>query len=121
MNLRIAPEYLRFRISDGEFETLLTTGILQAHTQCSEKVRCDYSIHTHPERTSTDGRTLDLTTKTTETGLGFDLTVFADGIARMQSGKVGKDGLSEHQALASGDLLTISLEIDLHSKKSTGN
>lgn len=51
------------------------------------------------------------------TGLRFDLTVFSDGIARLQSGQVGKEGLRENQALASGDLLTIGLEIDLHSKK----
>ena len=117
MNLRIAPEYLRFRIAADEFASLLSTGKLQSYTQCSDTVRCDYAIHTDPSTTSADDCILELSTTTVAAGLRFDLTVFSDGIARLQSGQVGKDGLREHQALASGDLLSIGLEIDLHSKK----
>jgi hypothetical protein len=117
VNLRIAPEYLRFRIAADEFAILLTTGTLQSHTQCSDTVRWDYAIHTNPATASAEDRTLELATSAVVTGLRFDLTVFADGIVRLQSGQTGKDGLREHQALANGDLLSIGLEIDLHSKK----
>lgn len=117
MNLRIAPEYFRFRITANEFASLLNTGTLQSYTQCSDTVRCDYAIHTDPATTSADDYILELRSTTVATGLRFDLTVFSDGIARLQSGQVGKYGLREHQVLANGDLLSIGLEIDLHSKK----
>lgn len=117
MNLRIAPEYLRFRITADEFATLLTTGTLQSHTQCSDVVRCDYVIQTNAAAIAAEGGSLELASAAVSTGLRFELTVFADGIARLQSGQAGKDGLREHLALANGDLLSIGLEIDLHSKK----
>lgn len=117
MNLRIAPEYLRFRITADEFAALLTTGILRSHTQCSDAVRCDYVIQTNAATTATEGHILELASAAVPTGLRFELTVFAVGIARLQSGEAGKDGLREHLALVNGDLLSIGLEIDLHSKK----
>ena len=117
MNLRIAPEQLRFRLSAAEFATLAATGMLQSATQLTECCRLDYLIRVDTAASAPTGQALELSTSTTSTGPRFELTVFANGLQQLQSGGAGKDGIREHLAFANGDLLSIGLEIDLHSKK----
>lgn len=76
-----------------------------------------YGIRAHHAATNREGHTLELTTHANEGETRYMLTVFADGVARLKSGNAGKDGLQEHLAFENGDLLSIGLEIDLHSKK----
>ena len=119
MNLRIAPEQIRFRITADEFATLIATGILENSTQLTVTHRLAYSIRTNASTKSREGSTLALSSSDLFHGTHFELTLFADGISQLQSGQCGKDGLQEHLAFSSGDLLSIGLEIDLHSKKET--
>jgi hypothetical protein len=117
MNLRIAPEQLRFRISADEFASLCAAGILEINTQLSATDCLSYAIRTERAPKSADDRTLELISTATTSGKRLELVVFADGIAQLQSTQVGKDGIQEHLAFANGELLTIGLEIDMHSKK----
>lgn len=117
MNLRIASEQLRFRISANEFATLCADGILESNIRLSATDGLNYAIRTERTPKSADDRTLELASTTTANGSRIELIVFADGIAQLQTPQVGKDGIQEHLAFANGDLLSIGLEIDLHSKK----
>ena len=116
MNLRIAPEHVRFRLSNDEFATLLTHGSLADRTTLGGAT-LDYTIRLQPTPCGPTGQQLELTTTSDTAGTRFQLDVFGDGVTRLQSGGAGKDGIQEHRAFDNGDLLTIGLEIDLHSKK----
>lgn len=120
MNLKIAPEQIRFRVSAMEFATLSATGMLENATQLGDGWRLDYLIRTETAPCSNAGRMLEFSTTDTSTGTRLELAVFADGIRQLQSEQAGKDGIREHLAFANGDFLSIGLEIDLHSKKGTG-
>ena len=120
VNLKIAPEQIRFRISATEFATLSTTGTLENVTQLGDGWRLDYTIHVNDAPSSSAGRILEFSTAATSTGTRLELTIFSDGIRQLQSGQAGKDGIREHLAFANGDLLSIGLEIDLHSKREAG-
>gem|GEM_PF-2695374 len=117
MNLRIAPEQIRFRITADEFATLIAKGVLEDVTQLSETLHLSYSIRTNASNKSSKNRTLELSTSVLSNGTRFELTLFIDGINQLRSGLCVNDGLREHLAFTSGDLLSIGLEIDLHSKK----
>ena len=117
MNLKIAPEQIRFRISATEFATLTATGALQNVTQLADGWQLDYIIRTDNAPRSSAGQILEFATSTTATGTQLALTVFADGIQQLQAAEAAKDGIREHLAFANGNLLSIGLEIDLHSKK----
>jgi len=117
VNLRIALEQIRFRITSDEFATLIATGILERSTQLADTLYLAYAIRTNASTKSGEGRTLELSTSALSNGTRFELMLFADGVTQLQSSQCGKDGLQEHLAFASGDLLSIGLEIDLHSKK----
>lgn len=119
MNLKIAPEQIRFRISAEEFAVLTATGALCNTTLLSESLRLNYRIDINAAPISTAGRVLELSTAATSDGTELNLTVFADGIRQLQSGQSSKDGIREHLSFANSDLLSIGLEIDLHSKKGT--
>ena len=120
MNLRIAPEHIRFRISEDEFATLLAQGALVNSTMFDGIARLDYAIRTQPDTATQDGQTLELSTHRRADTTTFELRVFTNGIDQLQSGNAGKDGIQEHLAFDNGDMLTIGLEIDLHSKKGAG-
>lgn len=120
MNLRIAPEQIRFRISADEFATLLEHGALSNGTSFGSAASFYYGIRSHQAATDREGHTLALATHADEGVTRYMLTVFADGIAQLRSGLTGKDGIQEHLAFENGDMLTIGLEIDLHSKNGTG-
>ena len=117
MNLKIAPEQIRFRISATEFATLTATGALQNVTQLADGWQLDYIIRTDNAPRSGADRILEFSTTATATGTRLELTVFADGIRQLQSGETNKDGIREHLSFVNGNLLSIGLEIDLHSKK----
>lgn len=117
MNLRIAPEQIRFRITTDDFETLIAKGVLENATQISDALHLHYSIRTSPSAQSSEGRSLELSTSASSHGTRLELMLFADGVHQLQSGQCGKDGLREHLAFTGGALLSIGLEIDLHSKK----
>ena len=117
MNLRIAPEQIRFRISADEFESLKATGLLENYIQLSDTLNCVYAIQTNATEKSKEGRVLELSTTALSNGILFELTLYADGVTKLQTCQYGKDGLREHLALVGGNLLSLGLEIDLHSKK----
>lgn len=117
MNLRIAPEHIRFRISADEFKSLIEHGVLSAGTAFGEFSNLYYGIRTHHAPKNPDGSFLSFSTHSGDGITRFVLTVFAEGIAKLQTDGVEKDGICEHLAFENGDLLTIGLEIDLHSRK----
>ena len=117
MNLRIAPEHLRFRISEDEFAALCARGILSQHTALGAASILEYTLRTHPSATDANGQILAFAAQTRATGCHFEVSIFADGVAALKSNQAGKDGIQEHLAFENGDMLTIGLEIDLHSKK----
>lgn len=120
MNLRLAPEQIRFRIAEAELSTLIATGSLSSVTTLAENLFLEYTIRTVSMPTNTDGELLELTTRCDSGSTHLDLTVFSDGIEQLQSDTTAKDGIKTHQAFANGDMLTVWLEIDLHSKKGAG-
>ena len=117
MNLKIGPEHIRFRITEREFDSLVEHGALSNGTSFGESTNCYYGIRTHQAAKNRDGQSLALATHANEGTIRFILTVFADAIAQLKTGSVGKDGVTDHVAFESGDMLTIGLEIDVHSKK----
>ena len=116
MNLRIAPEHIRFRISDSEFNQLLAVGVLINTVSLSSVVSLDYEIRIISDLANEHGQLIKLSSQATQKSMKLHLSIFSDGISRLQNGSSGKDGIQEHVALNNGDLLTIGIEIDLHSK-----
>lgn len=117
MNLRLAPEHLRFRISEDEFATLAAGGALDAAITLSNTQRLEYHVHTVATAQSPEGLNLNLTSSCSNGATCLVLSVFTDGLQQLKSGKAGKDGIRESLAFANGDMLTVGLEIDLHNKK----
>lgn len=116
MNLRIAPEHMRFRISEDEFATLREHGILSNCTSFGNPSRLNYAIRMKSDAANLEGQIIELSIQMNEGLSSFELTVFANGISQLLSGNVGKNGIQEYLAFENGDLLTVGLEIDLHSK-----
>lgn len=117
MNLRLAPEHLRYRISEQEFADLVEQGHLVDHTTLGNTILLKYAVRTDAAATNEEGAMLAFKTQHAAGALHFELTVFANGIDQLRSGNVDKDGIHEAMAFANGELLTVGLEIDLHSKK----
>ncbi len=117
MNLRIAPEHIRFRITEAEFNTLTTHGVLINSTTLSGTGRLDYVIRIHPDAANSDGQALQLTTQLRSDAVVLEISLFADGLKQLQSGIGSKEGVQAHLAFDTGAMLTIGLEIDLHSKQ----
>ena len=107
MNLRIAPEHIRFRISEAEFNTLITHGVLINSTTLGSTGHLDYSILVHPNVTSVDGQILDLTRHLCSDGMVLELSLFAHGIEQLKNGIAGKDGIQEHLAFDNGAMLRV--------------
>lgn len=116
MNLRLAPEHLRFRISENEFATLAAGGTLNAAITLSDTLRLEYHVQTVATAQSLEGQLLNLSSSSTDGVTCLVLSVFTDGLEQLKSGKAGKDGVREYQAFANGEMLSLGLEIDLHSK-----
>ena len=119
VNLKIAPEQIRFRITEDEFSMLIVHGTLSNATPFGSACLY-YGIRTHNAATNREGHMLELNAHSGEGDTHYMLTVFTEGIARLKSGNAPKDGIQEHLAFDNGDLLSICLEIDLHSKKGGG-
>lgn len=117
MNLRIGPEQIRFRITADEFATLIEHGALSNGTSFGESANIYYGVRTHRAAANRDGSCLSLATHADDGTTRYILTVFSDGMAKLQNNGGGKDGICEHFAFENGDMLTIGLEIDLHSKR----
>ena len=117
MNLRFAPEQLRFRISEQEFANLMAHGLLEQSIVLGDNSRLDYTLRTDTTATSPDGGMLQLSSRIEDGGMCCELTLLANGIDQLKSGRAGMDGIRESIAFANGELLTVGLEIDLHSKK----
>lgn len=116
MKLRIAPEHIRFRISKSEFNQLLTDGVLINTITLSNVVRLDCEIRINSDLSNEDGQILKFSSQTIHETVRFHLSILKHGINRLQSDTFSKDGIQEHVAFNNGDLLTIGIEIDLHSK-----
>lgn len=121
MNLKISPEHIRFRISADECAMLLSLGVLENVTQLPNMQQLDYVIRTNTAATSQNNRILELISVNTSHGLRLELTVFANGIELLQSEQTQKSGIQEHLDFPPSNLLTVGLEIDLHSKKNSAS
>jgi hypothetical protein len=117
VNLRLAPEHLRFRISESELATLAAGGPLDAAITVADALRLEYQIRTVATAQSPRGQTMNLSSSYANGAMCLVLTVFGDGLHQLKSGLAGKDGIRESLAFANGEMLTVGLEIDLHSKK----
>ena len=95
----------------------MASGVLENAVQLSDALHCVYVIRTNATEKSKEGRVLELSSTALSSGTRFELTLYANGVSQLQSGQCGKDGLREHLAFVGGELLSIGLEIDLHSKK----
>ena len=76
----------------------------------------DCEIRINSDLANEHGQLLKFSSQTIPETVRFHLSIFKDGINRLQSDTFSKDGIQEHVALNNGDLLTIGIEIDLHSK-----
>lgn len=117
MNLRFAPEQLRLRISEQEFANLMAHGLLEHSIVLGDNSSLNYSLRTDTTATGHEGGMLQLASRIEDGVMRCELTLFAKGIDQLKSGSTGKDGIRESIAFANGDLLTVGVEIDLHSKK----
>lgn len=117
MNLRLAPEHLRFRISAQEFADLVAQGRLVGITTLSNALCLEYVVCTDAAATGQEGALLAFKPHHAAGTMHCELMVFANGIDQLSSGNVGKDGIHESIAFDNGEMLTVGLEIDLHSKK----
>lgn len=79
-------------------------------------VRLDCEIRINSDLSSEDGQILKFSSQTIHETVRFHLSILKHGINRLQSDTFSKDGIQEHVAFNNGDLLTIGIEIDLHSK-----
>lgn len=118
MNLRIAPEYLRFRISEDEFFQLESCAPLSGFTRITETLCFEYTLRvdksTHPQGKSL----LDLATYIRPHAIRYILTVFSVSMDQLKSDLGCKDGIREFVTFSNGDILTVGLDVDLHSKQS---
>lgn len=116
MNLRIAPEYLRFRISEAEFALLQSGETLQSFTHIAEGVYLSYTILNDKTTIRHSDCLLNLETVQNKEATHLNLSVCPEGIEQLIS---GKDGIRAFIAFANGEMLTVGLEVDIHSIKGT--
>ncbi len=119
MNLRIASEYIRFRISKDEFFQLQSHEPLTGVTRIAEIICLEYTLRVDTATHRFDEKLLDLATVQKPHAIQLKLTIFSKGMDQLKSDLGGKDGIREFLTFSNGDILTVGLEIDLHSEKGT--
>jgi len=108
MNLRLSPGSVRVRLSRSELDVLLTTGEISAGTRLAPH-------HEFTYRVTLDDNAPELLLDTTDEGIQLRLstTHARELAARLPS----KEGIEAQQHNDRGNLLSVSLEVDLHSKQ----
>ncbi|MFW9611769.1 MAG: hypothetical protein ACMV0J_06220 [Fluviibacter sp.] len=120
MNLRIGPESLRFRIIEDELAVLRANGCISGETGVAEMCRLAYTVRLAPSGQRPESTTqpaLTLTTVQDAQGMHVTLMLSPAALNQLVTGQAGKDGVREFLTFANGDMLTVGLEVDLHSKK----
>lgn len=79
-------------------------------------VSLDYEIRIISDLANEQDQLIRFSSQATQKSIRLHLSIFSDGIKQLQGEGYRKDGIQEHVALNNGDLLTIGIEIDLHSK-----
>jgi hydroxyacyl-ACP dehydratase HTD2-like protein with hotdog domain len=117
VNLRIAPEHIRFRISEQELHHIHQQGSITQCTRVSDTLSMHYTLELAASTDRIMPALLHLQTRQEEHVIGFLLTIGHEALAQLLSPLQRQNRIRESLTLANGDFLTVDLEVDLHSKK----
>jgi hypothetical protein len=119
MKLRLATEHIRFRISRSEFDALTNSQVITAELSLPSGSRLQYTIKPDERITSPDGTALDFESSSGINGMIWNLTVYRNAIDMLIKPEHAKNGVKEILTFGQGDMLTVSLEIDIDRRAST--
>lgn len=108
MNLRLSPGAVRVRLSRSELDQLLISGEISANTQYMPNIAYTYAV-------VLDDAVTDLMLDASQTGIQLRLS--ADQARALAARLPSKEGIESQQIDDQGNVLAVSLEVDLHSKR----
>lgn len=117
MNLRIAPEYIRFRIAEEELEALHHQGSLTDCTHMANQLSMAYTLQLERPEDCMGSALLKLHVQHDAQGMRVVVTVAKQAMVQLYEPSSHKDGIREFLVFDHGGLLTVDLQVDLHSKK----
>lgn len=113
MKLRLATEHIRFRLSRSEFVALSESQHITAVLSLPTASSLHYTIKPDTQIASSDGRSLDFESIQVRDGMNWNLTVYRSAINLLLKPEHAKDGVKEIFTFNQGDMLSVTLEIDI--------
>lgn len=118
MKLRLATEHIRFRISGSEFDALTKSQVITAELSLPPACLLQYTIKPDVRIASPDGTTLGFESRSGSGGMIWNLTVYRGAIDMLLKPEHAKNGVKEIFTFQQGDMLSVTLEIDIDRRAS---
>ncbi len=118
MKLRLATEHVLFRISRSEFDALTKSQEITAEFRLPPASRLRYTIKTDSRITSPNDTPLDFEANHSLDGMIWNLTVYRSAIDMLLKPENAKNGVKEFFTFEHGDMLSVTLEIDMDRRTS---
>lgn len=118
MKLRLATEHIRFRISGSEFDALTKSQVITAELSLPPACLLQYTIKPDARFASPDGTTLGFESRSGSGGMIWNLTVYRAAIDMLLKPEHAKNGVKEIFTFQQGDMLSVTLEIDIDRRAS---
>lgn len=113
MKLRLATEHIRFRISSTEFDALTKSHVITAELSLPPASRLQYTIKPDAQIVSPEGTALGFESIRELDGMIWNLTAYRSAIDMLLKPEYAKNGVKEIFTFQQGDMLSITLEIDI--------
>ena len=118
MKLRLATEHIRFRISQSEFVALTESQEITATLNLPFATRLQYTIRPDAQTASPEGNPLGFEASRDTGGMIWSLTVYRSAIDMLIKPEHAKNGVKEIFTFDQGDMLSVTLEIDIDRRTS---
>lgn len=118
MKLRLATEHIRFRISGSEFDALMKSQVIKAELNLPPAGHLQYTIKPDARIASPDGTTLGFESSSGLGGMIWNLTVYHSALDMLLKPEHAKNGVKEIFTFQQGDMLSVTLEIDIDRRAS---
>lgn len=118
MKLRLAPEHIRYRISRSEFDRLITSSAIRDQLCLSSALKIHYQIILKEQASSPEDKLMDFEASPTAEGINLNLTLYSHVIDLLELPEHAKHGVKEFLTFDNGEMLTITVEIDMDRRSS---
>lgn len=118
MKLRLAPEHIRYRISRSEFDALMTSRVIRDRLWMSSAINIQYQIELKEQVISPEDKLMDFEANPTPEGISLNLTLYSQVIDLLELSVHAKNGVKEFLTFGNGEMLTITVEIDMDRRSS---